>query len=631
MESHVAKRKPVTASPASAGAHPLAPLPAAAPIPGTPPLPPTLQYVPLSTLRFGIDCPGGSINPRRHGADDADDLLPTLREFGVIIPMVVKTVDGLHYCNEGNRRLVGLHKIHAPEARGSVMVPTVELVAGIRPLDAALIVNTLRADLHPVDRFEVLHVLVQDGATVEDIARRYVMKPGQVRQALAIAALSPKVRAAWRAGDLSDVAAEAFAATSDHSAQDKVLKRLSKNPDAWQVRQALGTDDDKVGDMLRLVGRDAYEKAGHHVNESLFTSDDYDDEVAEDGLSVSDPGALKVMATDKLQARCAQLTKEGWGWAIVDADAPKDIHSWKRVYPTSGNKFAKAAMKAAGCVVRLVHQGKMDVQQGYVKPGETVQLPKGSTKTKEQQAKAKARDAAKAKGELPVTNTLAQRMSQQMTLAAADVLTSDPKLAMVILAAMLACDSNASNLTIRDSGTFNRVDGDEWRKRTDRYDNEFGKYLQLYGTKTPDQLATIIAMWVGEAVDVTCHTAGGLPLDKDTNNEQARDLLLFMSDGGAPISQRLVERFNAADYFKSMSADAARMCIIECDPGMVGQKKIGDGKKATLVHHAATEARRTGWLPPEMRLPSYAGPAVKKPPATSVRKPAAKAKRKARR
>lgn len=581
-------------------------------------LAPALRYVPLSALRFGHEHPTKNINARVYGRDDVADLVPTVRSFGVLVPLVVLSEDKVSYAVEGNRRLKALHEIFPPQEQTAVMVPTIEAGQG-DPLEISMLVNSQRRDLHPVDQYEVFQVLIEAGAGVDDIAAKYLMKVPQVRQALALARLAPEVRDAWRKDEIDGAAAEAFALTTDHKAQATTLARLGKRKDlsAWQVEREFKGDRVNVGTLLKFVGRPAYEKAGHFVNETLFGE-------RGDGLTVSDLGALKAMAGNRLAAECAALIADGWGWAITNDKAPSDLYAWKRVYPGAGGKFTADVKKAAGCVVDIAHNGQLQVTRGYVKPGSKIALPKGAGTTPEQRKAQDKRKKARAEGDAPVTNALAIRLSQQMTLAAADVLADEPMLSLCVAIAALACGSSPTNIALKSEDYMRR---EEWRELDAREENEFDKYLRLVLSKRqPDQLG-LLAHWVAQGVDVTCHHADHLPLtEAKSKHGDGSALALLKAMPAGKINNALRKHFKAEDYFASMAADAARSALKE-----MGLMVPGGGKKADLAKAAAIGAVDKKWLPPEMRIPgAYDGPAAKaaKPAAAKKAAKPGKAKRK---
>lgn len=575
-----------------------------------------LTYISLAALKPGHEHPAGDINARKYGRGEVDDLIPLIRQFGVLVPLVIKgggEDSRFWYVVEGNRRLAALQAMIPDKDRAAFQVPTIQQGAG-DPLEISMMLNSARRDLHPVDEYEVFQVLIQAGATVEELAAKYLMKPSQVRQALGLAKLAPEVRAAWREGKISDGTAEAFLLTSDHKTQVSVLKRHGKSG-AWEVRRALGGQSVRVGGLLKFVGREVYEAAGHFVNETLFSEGHRDDEV-----SVSDLAALKTMADDKVEAACDKLKAEGWSWVMPKEKAPNDIYSWKRVHPGGNGKFSAELMAASGCTVSFDQwNGTIEVARGYVKPGSKVQLPKGATQTPEQKKAAAKKKAERDENGPAVSNALARRISEQMTLAAADVLAAHPRLALSVAIASLACLSSPTTIDLRDSGQ------DGQRKGGERDENDFGEYLRLSTGHTTEQALKVLATWVAQGVDLTCWRADCLPLAPRTKHDDsgAGELLALMPP--AAVTKAMRERFDAEDYFASMSAAAAKEALRD-----MGIQVTKAENKSALAKQAAGTAKLKGWLPPEMRVPgAYDGPGAKSERRAKP-KSGAKSKRKTR-
>jgi len=431
-------------------------------------------------------------------------------------------------------------------------------------------------------------VLVSSGASIDDIAARHLMKPGQVRQALSLAKLAPEVRNAWRDGKIDGQVAEAFALTADHKIQARLLKKMGNSINPWQVRRELGGGDAlNITCFLKLVTPQAYEAAGHSVNAALF----------DDHVAVSDVGALRAMAAEKVAEKCVALIKSGWAWAIPRDKAPGDIHAWRKVYPDKGHGFSKKLMEQAGCTVEIDHDGRLSLNRGYVKPGAKVNLPKGATVSPAKRKEIAARAKKRAEEGAHVSNALAIRLSRQMTLAAAQVVRDKPEMALCVAIAALACATNPTNVRVDVKGG-----SDAWRKLDDRHDNGFGEYLALALSKSKDDRLSMLANWISQAVDVTCFTAEQLPLSCIESSEA----FFLRSLPASPLIKALRDNFDSKDYFASMPADVAKNAIKEC----AGNIKKLTGTKAELAPQAHALAVKTGWLPPEMRVAGYDGPGV---------------------
>ena len=107
----------------------------------------------------------------------------------------------------------------------------------------------------------------------EDIAARFGVTPPVVRQRLKLAAVSPKLIALYRKGDMTLDCLMAFTVSDDHKQQEKVWKALpghgGSDPD--HIRDALTEEHiDADSKLAHFVGIEAYEAAGGAVLRDLF-------------------------------------------------------------------------------------------------------------------------------------------------------------------------------------------------------------------------------------------------------------------------------------------------------------------------------------------------------------------------
>jgi hypothetical protein len=92
--------------------------------------------------------------------------------------------------------------------------------------EASLAENVQRVAMNAMDEMEAFARLVDDGMSVEAIAERFGASVRHVEQRLALGRLSPKIRAAYRKGDLTLDVARAFCLTDDHGAQERLFKQV---------------------------------------------------------------------------------------------------------------------------------------------------------------------------------------------------------------------------------------------------------------------------------------------------------------------------------------------------------------------------------------------------------------------
>lgn len=92
------------------------------------------------------------------------------------------------------------------------------------PLEISLDENVTRSPMSVMDEVEAFAALVDGGMSADDVARRFGCTVRLVEQRLALARLSPKIRAAYRKGDINLDVARAFAINDDLAAQERVFR-----------------------------------------------------------------------------------------------------------------------------------------------------------------------------------------------------------------------------------------------------------------------------------------------------------------------------------------------------------------------------------------------------------------------
>lgn len=268
---------------------------------------PSIQMIPLNRL---VPSPR---NVRRVNKKvDIDALAASIASRGLLQNLcVVAAEDDTFEVDAGGRRLAALKKL----ARDKVIpknhpVPcqVVELEAG---REVSLVENIQRVGMDAMDEVDAYAALIVDGSTQDSIAQRFGVTRRHVDQRLALAGLSPKIKAAWKRGDVSLEAARAFCLVEDHAQQDAVFRSLGRPvTHAASVRARLMDGRMRASDCLAVfVGLDAYEAAGGKVVRDLFD---------EDAVFIEDPALLTRLAEEALSAVCGQWLAEGWCWAEVN-------------------------------------------------------------------------------------------------------------------------------------------------------------------------------------------------------------------------------------------------------------------------------------------------------------------------
>lgn len=261
-----------------------------------------------------------------------EELAASIAAHGLLQSLVVrKSKRGKYGIVAGQRRFLALQSL----AKDGVIekdcqIPCLLADGEIDPAELSLAENVVRAPMHPADQFEAFKTLIDDGASIPDVAARFGIAESVVAKRLKLGRLSPVILDAYRAGEIDLEEAQAFAVSDDHGAQERVFSELSEYSRHPQtIRRLLTEGEVPASDKrVRFVGIEAYTAAGGATRQDLF-----DDE---DRCYLQDPALLDRLVSEKLSAQADGVSAEGWSWVEV---APDSDHStfgkFKRVYPES--------------------------------------------------------------------------------------------------------------------------------------------------------------------------------------------------------------------------------------------------------------------------------------------------------
>jgi len=177
--------------------------------------------------------------------------------------------------------------------------------------------NVQRVALHPLDQFRAFQTLREQGAGEEEIAARFFVPVGVVRQRLRLAAVSPKLHDVYAEDGMTLEQLMAFSVTSDHARQEQVWESLARSygKEPYQIRRMLTEGAVRASDKrAQFVGVEAYEQAGGVVLRDLFQQDD--------GGWLQDPALLDRLVAEKLAREAEPIVAEGWRWVEVAPDFP---------------------------------------------------------------------------------------------------------------------------------------------------------------------------------------------------------------------------------------------------------------------------------------------------------------------
>jgi ParB family chromosome partitioning protein len=260
---------------------------------------------------------------------DLEALAASIRSLGLLQNLsVTRASDDRFTVVAGGRRLAALKALAKQGAIAKDFPVPCHILDDAAALESSLAENVQRVAADAMDEVDAFAALKDQGFDVSAIAQRFGCTIRHVDQRLALAALSPKLKAAYRKGDLSLDAARAFCIEPDPARQEAVFKALAKPvTHAANVRAHLthgrmrGTDK-----LARLVGLDAYEAAGGSLTRDLFL---------ESEIYVDDPALMSRLANERLEAFREDLLAKGWGWVNVNLGHGRfESASGQRVQPT---------------------------------------------------------------------------------------------------------------------------------------------------------------------------------------------------------------------------------------------------------------------------------------------------------
>jgi ParB family chromosome partitioning protein len=195
-------------------------------------------------------------------------------------------------------------------------VPCIVRTDGIAEEDS-LAENVQRAPLHPLDQFRAFLTLCEKGLSEEDIAARFFVSVGVVKQRLKLAAVSQKLLDVYADDGMTLEQLMAFTVVNDQARQEQVWEALAHgcNKEPFYIRRQLTAAAVRASDKrAQFVGVDTYKAAGGLVLRDLFEHDD--------GGWLEDTALLERLVIEKLNAEAAMLQTKGWKWVAVAPEFP---------------------------------------------------------------------------------------------------------------------------------------------------------------------------------------------------------------------------------------------------------------------------------------------------------------------
>ena len=240
------------------------------PLPGEPPADqqpaaadeddsPRVREIPLENI---VPSP---LQPRNQfGETPLDDLVDSIRQHGVIQPLIARLVGGNYELIAGERRWRASRKL------GLASVPVIERAASDRDvLEMALIENLQREDLNPIEEAAGFKRLAKEFTLKQDeIATRVGKSRASVANAIRLLELDPEVQDNLAQAHISVGHAKAILALKDPETQklaaDQIIRRKLTVRAAEKLTQSLLTNPSGEPDA-KSPGKTAPKEIDIHI------------------------------------------------------------------------------------------------------------------------------------------------------------------------------------------------------------------------------------------------------------------------------------------------------------------------------------------------------------------------------
>ena len=160
--------------------------------------------------------------------EDLDELVYSIREIGVLQPIVVRPIAGAAPGEPQYELVMGERRLRASKQLGLTTIPAViKNTADDAMLRDALLENLHRANLNPLEEASAYQQLLADfGITQEELATKIGRSRPQISNTLRLLRLPAAVQARVAAGVLSAGHARAILSTGDAEAMERLADKI---------------------------------------------------------------------------------------------------------------------------------------------------------------------------------------------------------------------------------------------------------------------------------------------------------------------------------------------------------------------------------------------------------------------
>lgn len=591
-------------------------------------------------------------NVRKTGVHDGiDELAASIASHGLLQSLVVQTGKrGKYEVVAGQRRLLALQSL-AKDGTIAKDYPVPCMVVDNHAIstEISLAENLVRAPMHPADQFEAFHALAEQGESPADIAARFGICELAVAQRLKLGRLSPVILEAYRMGQLTLEAAQAFTVTEDRALQERVYSQLTSwNRSAHTIRDALTEDEVATTDKrVEFVGLEAYTAAGGVIRQDLFSEDG-------EGYVVN-IALLDKLVADKLQSTADQVTAEGWLWvekspesdyqtlsrfsrlhpedvelsadeqaeydalseqydALIDSDDDADearlaeIEQRMEAIMAKTQSWSAKTLSVAGAIVTIAYDGKLRIERGLVRKEDLPKLRNAETSDE-----ASVSSDEEPSPDVGISAKLVEDLTAQKTAAIAACLIDNPDVALAAVVHKLVLDAfhlgYASESCLKLSligpaltSALSKPEACTGLVAIEKARENAGEYVpgspsQLWTwclERSRDELLQLLAFVAAKSVDAIQHKA-----DRPNSGRLKHAESLAIALG---LDMTHWFRPTAETYFGRVSRTQILAAIDEAKGDHA--PSLDKLKKAELAARAEQLLAGTGWLPEPLRVAS---------------------------
>ena len=320
-----------------------------------------LRHIPIENLKISL------LNMRHERKKpDIGDILPSIRERGVLVPLIVRPngTKGRFEILAGRRRFFASNAVLKEIGEDSIKLPCAVLAEGddAGAIEASILENVARLDPDEMSQFEAFNRLAEKGRTFPEIAAIFGITELLVKRRLALANLIPEIREAYVGDHIDSASIQALTlATED---QQREWFDLWNSDDAEYV---------PTGRQLK-----AWLLGGEHipVSKALFDLDKYHgyagqiltDLFGEEAV-FADASTFWKCQSEAIAAKVKKLNEAGWANVTV-LDKGRYFAKWDHVTRTKedGGKV----------FVEIRDNGDVTFHEGYLETKEAAKRGKAA-------------------------------------------------------------------------------------------------------------------------------------------------------------------------------------------------------------------------------------------------------------